>query len=57
MTRSRLLRRRAAEREWDVVVPSLVDLYLEWKSTRVTSRPEIDSDIIWPIPVLGLKGL
>ena len=57
VTRSRLLRRRAAEREWESVVPSLMDPYLAWKSTRVTSRPEIDSDVMWPIPVLGLKGL
>jgi hypothetical protein len=55
--RSRLLRRCAAEGEWDIIVPSLVDPYLAWKSTRVTSRPEINSDVIWPIPVLGLKGL
>jgi hypothetical protein len=55
--RSRLLRRKAAEREWAAVVPSLVDPYLEWKSTRVTSRPETQSDTIWPIPVLGIKGL
>jgi hypothetical protein len=57
VTRSRLLRRRHAESEWDAVVPTLVDPYLAWKSTRAMSRPEMDSDFIWPIPVLGLKGL
>jgi hypothetical protein len=57
MSRSWLLRRRAAEREWAAVVPSLVDPYLEWKSTRVTSRPETQSDTTWLIPVLGIKGL
>src|SRR6266566_4810057 len=57
VSRSWLLRRQAAEREWAAVMPSLVDSYLEWKSTRITSHPETQSDIIWLIPMLGIKGL
>lgn len=57
MSRSRLLRCQAAKREWATVVPSLVDPYLEWKSTCVTSHLETQSNIIWLIPVLGIKGL
>jgi hypothetical protein len=56
ISRSRLQRCQAAEREWAIVMPSLVDPYLEWKSTRITSCPEVQSDTIWLIPVLGIKG-
>jgi len=55
--RSQLLRRRAAEREWIAILPLLIDLYLEWKHTRVTSHPKIESDVIWSIPVLGFEGM
>ena len=38
-------------------MPPLVDPYLEWKYSRATSCLEIESDIVWSIPVLGYKGL
>ncbi len=38
-------------------MPLLIDPYLEWKHNRVISHPEIESDIVWSIPVLGFKGL
>ena len=59
--RSRLLRRRAAEREWRAVMPLLVNPYLEWKhnhamSYHAASHLVVESDIVWSIPVLGYKG-
>ena len=55
-SRSRLERRRAAESVWIAVLPLLVGPYLTWKHTCVPSRPEIESDIVWSVPVFGLKG-
>ena len=57
LTRSRLTRRRAAERVWSTVLPLLVGPYLGWKHSRgAISRPEIDSDIVWSVSVLGFEG-
>lgn len=39
-----------------VVIPPLVNTYLKWKFTRVMSHPETQSDIIWLIPTLWIKG-
>ena len=50
------MRRRAAEGAWTAVLPLLVGPYLEWKHNRAISRLEIDSDVVWSIPVLGLEG-
>jgi len=54
--RSQLLRRRAAEREWLEILPLLVDPYLEWKHSRNPPPPEIESDTVWSIHVLGVEG-
>ena len=38
-------------------MPLLINPYLEWKYSHATSYLEIESDIVWSIPVLGYKGL
>ena len=50
------MRRRNAERAWAAVLPLLIGPYLGWKHSRAIPRLEIESDIVWVIPVLGLKG-
>ena len=64
------MRRRAAAKAWADILPSLVDPYLQWKNSGVTSKhsdsdvtPEVtmsaapESDTYWSIQVLGLEGM
>ena len=44
------------DREWIAILPLLIDSYLEWKHHHITFHSEIESDIVWSIPVLGFEG-
>jgi len=50
------MRCRAVDSVWSTVLPLLVGPYLEWKHSRAISHLEIDSDIVWSVPVLQLEG-